>query len=176
MAQKIAMSVEAVVRRIHIVRGHKVMLDSDLAELYGVPTKRLNEQVRRNAARFPADFMFALDGSEDSALRSQNATSNIGRGGRRYRAHAFTEHGAIMAATVLNSPRAVQTSIYVVRAFVQLRELLTANKVLAAKLAELERKLTGHDKTIAEIILTIRKLMTPAEPKRRGIGFTADIQ
>lgn len=176
MVKEPAVSVESVVGRIRLVRGHKVMLDSDLAALYGVKTRALNQAVKRNRERFPADFMFQITGAETAALRSQSVTSNAGRGGRRYPAHVFTEHGAIMAATVLNSPRAIQTSLYVVRAFVQLRELLTANKALAAKLAELERRLTGHDKAIAEVILAIRKLMTPPVPKRRGIGFTADIR
>lgn len=171
-----AVSVAALAQRIHLVRGHRVMLDADLATLYGVTTKRLNEQIKRNRDRFPADFMFQLTASEETALRSQIATSNASRGGRRYSPYAFTEHGAIMAATVLNSPSAVQMSIFVVRAFVQLRDLLSANKALATKLSELERKLSGHDNAIAEIIEAIRKLMTQPVPQKRGIGFTADIK
>src|ERR1700736_328073 len=116
--------VRPVESRILILRGHKVILDSDLAELYGVPVKRLNEQVKRNVERFPADFMFQLSAREHDHLRSQFATSKQARGGRRYPPYAFTEHGAIMAATVLNSKRAVEMSVFVVRAFVRLRELL----------------------------------------------------
>src|SRR3979411_3413218 len=133
--------VRPVESRILILRGHKVILDSDLAELYGVPAKRLNEQVKRNAERFPADFMFQLSAREHGFLRSQIATSKKGRGGRRYPPYAFTEHGAIMAATVLNSSRAVQMSVFVVRAFVRLREMLAANKSLAAKIDELENQI-----------------------------------
>ena len=120
--------VERIESRILLIRGHKMMLDSDLAELYRVSTKRLNEQVKRNKGRFPADFMFQLTVDETRALRSQFATSNRGRGGRRYRPFAFTEHGAVMLASVLNSPVAVQASIQVVREFVKLREMLGTHK------------------------------------------------
>ncbi len=150
------------------------MLDSDLAELYEVPTKRFNEQVKRNTERFPADFMFQLAEEEFTGLRSQTATSSVRHGGRRYLPYAFTEHGAIMAATVLNSPRAVEMSVFVVRAFVQLRELLSTHKELAAKLEALERKVGSHDQAIAGLIDAIRQLMTPPETKKRGIGFLAD--
>ena len=125
---------------IRVVRGHKVVLDADLAALYGVETRRLNEQVRRNLERFPGDFMFQLSAEEMSALMSQLATSNAGRGGRRKRPLVFTEHGALMAATVLSSPRAVEVGLYVVRAFVRLRETVSQHKDLAVKLAELEKK------------------------------------
>lgn len=166
---------ESVVSRIFLVRGQKVMLDADLAELYGVPTRRLNEQVRRNADRFPEDFAFQMTNQELAILMSQNATSSRdtrGHGGRRKRPLVFTEHGAIMAASVLNSPRAVQISVFVVRAFVQLREMLSSNKELARKLNELERRLTTHDRAITELIEAIRQLMTPPEPKKkRPIGF-----
>jgi len=164
---------EHVVSHIFLVRGQKVMLDTDLAELYGVTTKRLNEQVRRNGDRFPSDFMFQLNAKEYSSLRSQFATLKLGRGQhRKYLPYVFTEHGAIMAAAVLDSERAVQVSIYVVRAFVQLRETLSSNKKLAHKLNELERKLTTHDHAITELIEAIRQLMTPPEPKKkRPIGF-----
>jgi len=153
------------------------MLDADLAALYGVETRRLNEQVRRNTERFPEDFMFALSQEEWNALRSQIATLKTGRGQhRKYLPYAFTEHGAIMAATVLNSPRAIEVSVYVVRAFVQLRELLTGHKELAKRLDELEsrmqRKLSSHDQAIAGILDAIRQLMAPPEPrKKRPIGF-----
>ena len=164
---------EGVVSRIFLVRGQKVMLDADLAELYGVTTKRLNEQVKRNIDRFPLDFMFLLTKQEAESLRSQIATLKRGRGQhRKYMPYVFTEHGAIMAASVLDSERAVQVSIYVVRAFVQLREMLSSNKALARKLSELERKLTTHDHAITELIEAIRQLMTPPEPKKkRPIGF-----
>jgi hypothetical protein len=175
-------AVEPIARAILVLRGHRVILDADLAGLYGVTTKRLNEQVKRNAGRFPEDFMFQLTGLEDTALRSEFATSKTtpsGRGGRRYLPYAFTEHGAIMAATILNSPRAVEMSIYVVRAFVQLRELLSSNKELAKRLdqleARIEKKLATHDEAIAAMLSAIRELMNPPAQRRRPIGFTADI-
>ncbi len=172
--KKAIVPLERVVSRIFLIRGQKVMLDADLAELYGVTTKRLNEQVKRNIDRFPGDFMFQLATREHDSLRSQFATSKErpGRGGRRYLPYAFTEHGAIMAASVLDSKRAVQVSIYVVRAFIQLREMLASNKQLALRLNELERKLTTHDRAITELIEAIRQLMTRPEPKKkRPIGF-----
>lgn len=169
---------EIIGERIFIVRGHKVILDSDLAALYEVPTKRFNEAVKRNLAKFPADFMFALTTAEWAALRSQIATLKPGRGQhRKYPPYVFTEHGAIMAATLLNSPRAVEVSVYVVRAFVQLREFLASNKDLARQLKALEqrieKKLGSHDQAIADIIDTLRKLTSPATAKRR-IGFVID--
>ena len=167
--------VEAIAARIVLVRGQKVLLDADLAALYGVETRRLNEQVRRNVDRFPADFMFSLTTTEFSALMSQIATSNGGRGGRRKLPMAFTEHGALMAATVLNSPRARDVAIYVVRAFVQLRDMLASNEELARQLKELERRLEGklqhQDQTIVRILDAIHRLMNPTGPKKRQIGF-----
>ena len=157
--------------RIFALRGHKVILDSDLAELYGVPVKRLNEQVKRNRERFPADFMFQVDARELESLRSQNATSKAGRGGRRYAPYAFTEHGAIMAATVLNSERAVEMSVFVVRAFVRLREMLATNEKLAAKIDELEQRLDIHDESIQDLLEAIRQLMLPEPGTDRKIGF-----
>lgn len=131
-----------------------------------------HEQVRRNTERFPEDFMFQLDKQEFAALMSQTAISNPGRGGRRKLPYAFTEHGAIMAASVLNSPRAVEVSVQVVRAFVRLRELLASNKELAKKLDALELKLSSHDKTIVQIVNAIRDLISPSEPKEKHpIGF-----
>ena len=165
-------AVESVAQRILLIRGQKVMLD---AELYGVPTKRFNEQVKRNLDRFPTDFMFQLTEDEGESLRSQIATSNAGRGGRRYAPYAFTEHGAIMAATILNSPKAVEMSVFIVRAFVQLREMLSTNKEVAAKLLELERKVSSHDQAIAGLIDAIRQLVMHPSEKSRPIGFTADI-
>jgi hypothetical protein len=162
---------EHVVSRIFLVRGQKVMLDADLADLYGVSTKRLNEQVKRNRHRFPEDFVFQLTAKE----RAEVVAKCDHLAGLKFSPsspYAFTEHGAIMAATVLNSPRAAQVSVFVVRAFVQLREMLSSNKALARKLNELERKLTTHDHAITELIEAIRQLMTPPEPKKkRPIGF-----
>ena len=169
----VAVPIERIENRILLVRGHKVLLDTDLAMLYGVPTKRFNEQVRRNAERFPRDFMFQLSPEEWDSLRSQFATLKTGRGQhRKYLPHAFTEHGAIMAATVLNSPRATEVSVYVVRAFVRLRELLASNKDLARRLDQLEKKLATHDQAIAGLMNAIREMMSPPEPaKKRRIGF-----
>lgn len=146
-----------------------MLLDSDLAALYGVSTKRLNEQVRRNRERFPEDFMFPLTEEEYVRLRSHFATSNTAQGGRRYLPSVFTGHGAIMAASVLNTPLAVEMSIYVVRAFVRLRELLTSNE-------ELARRLGAHDQGIASILSAIRELMspTPPDPTKRRMGFVTD--
>jgi cell division septum initiation protein DivIVA len=155
--------------KILVLRKQKIILDSALAQLYEVPVKRLNEQVKRNRERFPADFMFQLTQDEADSLRSQNATSK--RGGRRYLPYAFTEHGAIMAATVLNSERAVEMSVFVVRAFVRLREMLATNQQLAGKIDELERRLDTHDASIQELIEAIRELMEPAAPSGRTIGF-----
>jgi len=165
--------VKPVESKILILRGHKIILDSDLAELYGVPVKRLNEQVKRNTERFPADFMFQLSAKEHDFLRSQIATSNSKKahGGRRYPPYAFSEHGAIMAATVLNSERAVEMSVFVVRAFVRLRETLSRNRQVAVKLSELERKLKGHDTVIEDLIEAIQEMMSPEPVKQRPIGF-----
>ncbi len=161
----------AVESRILFLRHRRVILDADIAELYGVPVKRLNEQVKRNQERFPSDFMFQLTGKEHDALRSQIATSKKSRGGRRYTPYAFTEHGAIMAATVLNSERAVEMSVFVVRAFVRLREMLATNRRLAGKIDELENRLDTHDSTIQDLIEVIKELMTSEDPPRKRIGF-----
>ena len=159
-------------RAIYLIRGQRVMLDSDLAAIYGTSTMRLNEQFRRNRKRFPDDFAFVLTREEFARLISQIAISKKGRGGRRKLPIAFTEHGAIMLASVLNSDVAVQTSVRVVRAFVRLREMVSANAQLAAKLAELERRLDSHDETIVDLFATLRRLLEPAEPTtRREIGF-----
>jgi phage regulator Rha-like protein len=173
-----SLEMEPVESLIHLIRGQRIILDADLARVYGVPTKRLNEVVKRTLERFPSDFAFLLKPQEVASLRSQIATSK-GRGGRRYIPRAFTEFGAIMAANVLNSPRAVQMSVFVVRAFVKMREALSQNRHLAEKLAELERRLTGrldvHEQAIVHILDEIKKLMEPLppppEPKRREIGF-----
>jgi len=164
-----------------LLRGQRVIVDKELAALYGVTTKRLNEQVKRNPGRFPGDLMFQLGPEDASALRSQIATSKIpsGRGGRRNLPYVFTEHGAIQAANVLNSGRAAEMSVYVVRAFVQLRQVLASSEDLARRLVELEAKiekeLVTHDQAIAAMLTTIRELMRPGPPARRSIGFTADM-
>jgi ATP-dependent Clp protease ATP-binding subunit ClpA len=173
-------STQDITRAILVLRGHRVLLDTELAALYGVATKRFNEQVRRNRKRFPPDFMFQLTAEEISSLRSQIAALKLGRGQhRKYLPYVFTEHGAIMAATILNSSRAVEMSVYVVRAFVQLREMLTSNKELARRFAQLEtrleKKLLAHDEAIAAILSAIRELMHPPVSKRRPIGFTANL-
>lgn len=166
--------------QIVVVRGMRVLLDTDLATLYGVATKRFNEQVRRNRTRFPPDFMFQLTAAESESLRSQNATLKARRGQhRKYLPYAFSEHGAIMAATILNTSRAVEMSVYVVRAFITLRAVLASNKDLARKLAEIERSLLTLDaetqRQFKEVYAAIRALTSPAPRKRRSIGFTADI-
>jgi ORF6N domain-containing protein len=161
----------AVESRILLLRHQRVILDVDIAELYGVPVKRLNEQVKRNHERFPSDFMFQLTSKEHGALRSQIATSKKGRGGRRYTPFAFTEHGAIMAATVLNSERAVQMSVFVVRAFVRLRELLATNRRLAGKIDELENRLDTTDSVIVDLITAIKRMTTPKKAAGIRIGF-----
>ena len=177
---KASVPVETVTRAILVLRGHRVLLDAELAALYGVPTKALNQAVKRNAGRFPEDFRFRLTRAEVEALnRSQIVTGSQKHRDPRFPPSAFTEHGAIMAATILNSPRAVEMSIYVVRAFVQLRELLASNQELAKRLdqleARIEKKLATHDDAIAAMLSAIRELMHPSRAKRRGIGFTADI-
>jgi len=151
------------------------MLDQDLAELYGVETKRLLEQVRRNKARFPADFMFRLDPDEVETLRSQNATSNTTRGGRRYSPYAFTEQGVAMLSSVLRSPRAIAANIEIMRAFVALRHLTDDQAALGRKLDELERRFDGrlaeHDEQLAQVFAALRQLLEPPPLKKRPIGF-----
>ena len=171
MPKRPALLAVPVESRILILRRQRVILDSDLAELYGVPVGRLNEQVKRNQQRFPSDFMFQLNSKEDQILRSQIATSSQKHGGRRYPPYAFTEHGAIMAATVLNSKQAIEMSVFVVRAFVRMRELLAKNRQLAAKINELDRRLETHDSAIQDLIEAIKELMVPEESPRRKIGF-----
>ena len=163
---------ERVERTILVLRGHRVILDSDLAALYGVPVKRLNEQVKRNADRFPPDFAFVLTKEEGAVLRSQIATLKPGRGEhRKYLPTAFTEHGAVMAASVLNSAKAVQMSVEVVRAFVRLRGFLASHRQLAAKLEELEKQIASHDKNIVTLFDAVRSLMATPEKPKRQIGF-----
>ena len=153
---------------ILLVRGEKVILDSDLAALYGVSTSRFNEQVKRNRSRFPADFSFRLTESEWKSLISQFATSKLARGGRRKLPYVFTEHGALMAANVLNSERAVQASVQVVRAFIQLRQMLASSVDFARKLEKLESK---YDRQFKIVFDAIRQLMIPPSAKTKPIGF-----
>jgi phage regulator Rha-like protein len=166
----IKVPIERVESAILLIRGEKVILDSDLATLFGVSTARLNQQVNRNLDRFPGDFMFRLSDGEFRDLILQNATSKKGRGGRRKLPYAFTEHGALMAANVLNSKRAVEASVQVVRAFVKLRQMLATNAELARKLDELEKK---YDRQFTVIFDAIRRLMTPPPGKAEAIGFRA---
>jgi len=151
------------------IRGQKVITDADLARLYEVETKRLNEQVKRNMERFPEDFMFQLSEDEFHVLKSHFATSSWG--GRRSLPYVFTEHGAIMAASVLNSPRAVEMSVYVVRAFVNLRTHILQYKELSQKVSELEAKLGKHDENIVAIVNALKLLMEPPKAKKKEIGF-----
>jgi phage regulator Rha-like protein len=161
---------------IHVIRGHRIIIDEALASLYGVTTKRLNEQVKRNINRFPPDFVFKLTFKEVMHLRSQFATSSV-HGGRRYLVYAFTEHGALMVANVMNSKKAVEMSVMVVRAFVRLRNLLITNKQFALKLEQLERKLLAHDTKFEEVFEAIRELMSPPpERPRKRIGFSKEEQ
>ena len=172
--------IEIIAPVIRTIRGQKVILDSDLARIYGVTTKRLNEQVKRNAKRFPSDFIFQLTADEAENLKSQIATSSS-HGGKRKLPYAFTENGAVMAANVLNSPAAVRMSVFVVRAFVKMRDLLGGTKELAKQLADLEKKLTarldGHEVAIIEVLRRVMDILDPPppppepeQPKRR-IGF-----
>ncbi len=150
---------------IHTIRGERVILDADLAKLYGVETKALNRAIQRNREKFPPDFLFQVTSQEHKSLRCQIGTSNVGRGGRRYLPFAFTEHGAIMAANVLNSPQAVQMGVFVVRAFIKMRSLLTDTRELAKKLSALEKELTSrldsHETAISEFMRRIMFLLDP---------------
>jgi len=162
--------VEMIERKILLIRGQKVMLSMDLAELYGVEHRVLMQAVKRNMSRFPGDFMFQLSVQEFANLKSQIVTSSWG--GIRKAPHAFTEHGALMAASVLNSEKAVETSVFVIRAFVRLREMISTHKALAEKFEELEKRLEGHDASIGEIVRAIQYLMQPDGPlKKNRIGF-----
>jgi ORF6N domain len=182
---------DRIAQSIYLVRAQKVMLDFDLAHLYGVATKVLNQAVKRNRSRFPEDFMFQLTAAEVASLKSQVVTSSqpaVGEGapaanwshfvtssskhrGYAYRPYAFTEQGVAMLSSVLNSPRAVKVNIAIMRAFVKLRETLESNRELARQFGELERRVGKHDEEIAAIIDAIRQLMVPPEPPRRQIGF-----
>ncbi len=166
------MPIESVEKIIYIIRGQKVMLDKDLANLYGIETKLFNKAVKRNNDRFPPDFMFQLTKDEVEPLRFQIGTSKkSGRGGRRYLPYAFTEQGVAMLSGVLNSNRAVKVNIEIMRAFVKLREVLSTHKELAHKFKELESKIEKHDKEIYTIFDAIQQLMAPPEKKKQKIGF-----
>ncbi len=170
--EKSIIPIEVVSQKIFFIRGQKVMLDVDLAELYGVSVIRLNEQVKRNRSRFPEDFMFQINKNELESLRSQFAISKIeGRGGRRYLPYAFTEHGVAMLSSVLRSPRAVQMNILIVRAFIKIREILASNKDLAQKIEELQREQKAQNRHINSIYSILEKLINePVKPTKR-IGF-----
>ncbi|MCG3111249.1 MAG: ORF6N domain-containing protein [Candidatus Manganitrophus sp. SB1] len=166
---KTTIPTEVIEQKIYFIRGHKVMLDGDLAKLYGVPTKRLNEQVRRNIKRFPPDFMFQLTADEAKFLRSQNATLKTGRGQHlKYLPYAFTEQGVAMLSSALNSERAIEVNILIMRTFVKLREMIASHKDLVKKLDELEKK---YDEQFQVVFEAIRQLMAPPENTNRKIGF-----
>lgn len=182
MSDEVPSQVDQIGSMIRTIRGQKVILDTDLARIFGVPTFRFNEAIKRNRERFPGDFMFRLTREELEALTSQIAMSKPGRGGRRTLPYAFSENGAIMAANVLNSPEAVRMSVFVVRVFVKMRELLGGTKELARQLAELERKLTArldvHESAIVDVLRRVMEILDPPppppEPPRRRIGFHVD--
>lgn len=167
---KSIVTAEAIENKIYLVRGQKVMLDSDLAELYEVPTKVLVQAVKRNIKRFPRDFMFQITNQDVVGLRSQIVTSRLEHGGRRYTPYAFTEHGIAMLSSVLNSDRAIEVNIQIIRAFVKLREMISSNKELAKRLDELEMK---YDSQFRAVFDAIRELMIPTEEDKRKIGFLA---
>jgi hypothetical protein len=168
---------ELIEQRIFLIRGHKVMVDSDLASLYEVATGALNRAVKRNIDRFPEDFCFQLTEEELEALRFQFGISNKGRGGRRYLPYVFTEQGVAMLASVLNSPRAVQVSIGIVRVFVRLRAILSTHAELGRRLDELEQKLEQHDSELHYVFDAIRELMAPEPvPPKRRIGLNASAE
>jgi len=168
VAQRGLIPVERITQSILMLRGHKVMLDADLAVLYGVPTTALVQAVKRNADRFPPDFMFQLTLGETARLRSQTVTPKSGRGGRRTPPYAFTEQGVAMLSSVLRSPRAIQVNVEIMRAFVRLRQMLESHAELAQKLSALEKKYDARFKIVFD---AIRELMTPAPSSRRRIGF-----
>jgi ORF6N domain len=173
MAETAVVVARKVDSKIFVLRGQRVILDTDLAELYGVQVRHLNQQAKRNAKRFPPAFRFQLSAREMEILKSQNVISSEGHGGARYRPYAFTEHGAIMAATVLSSERAIEMSVFVVLAFVRMRRAIVGNRHILTKLAELEHRLESHDADIQDLMNAIRELMSPEEPNRRRIGFEA---
>jgi len=162
---------ELVLNKIYMIRGQKVMLDNDLANLYDIETKRLKEAVRRNIVRFPEDFMFELTSAEFESLRSQIATSKIGRGGTRYLPMAFTEQGVAMLSSILNSETAIRVNIQIIRIFTRMREMIMTHKDILLQLEKIEKKMTGHDGDIALIFQYLKQLLNPPQPTRRKIGF-----
>ena len=164
---------DEITRRIVVVRGRRVMLDADLAELYEVETRVLVQAVKRNIERFPSDFMFQLTHDEFGILRSQFVMSSYW-GGRRHPPYAFTEHGVAMLSSVLRSSRAVEANIAIMRAFVRLRQAIVGHGELAGKLAELERRVGVHDRSLRTLFAALRGLMTPAAPEKRRVGFRTD--
>lgn len=171
MTKKIAIPDEVVISKIYLIRNHKVMLDIDLAELYQVETGRLNEQVKRNADRFPEDFMFQLTNEEWESLRSQFAISKKGRGGRRYAPFAFSEHGVLMLSSVLNSERAIQVNIQIMRIYSKLKGMIMDHKDILLKLEKLEGKVSKHDENFKVVFDYLRELLNPKTEPLRKIGF-----
>ncbi len=169
MSKSLAIPDEAVISKIYLIRNHKVMLDIDLAELYQVETKRLNEQVKRNADRFPDDFMFQLTGEEWGNLKSQFATSSWG--GRRKLPYAFTEHGVLMLSSVLNSERAIQVNIQIMRIYTKFKSMLIDHKEILLKLEKLERKVSKHDENFKVVFTYLKELLNPKSEPMRKIGF-----
>jgi len=166
---------EVVLSKIYMIGNQKVMLDSDLAELYGVETKRLNEQVRRNPDRFPEDFMFHLTQEESEFLRSQFATSKIKRGGRTYLPHAFTEHGVLMLSSVLNSKQAIQVNIHIMRVYTRIRELFLSDKDVVIRIEQVERQMTKQDQKIELLFTYLDKFIDQTEKPREKIGFKVKV-
>lgn len=169
MSKDALIPLERIEHAIYLIRGQKIMLDRDLAALYGVPTKVLKQAVNRNLKRFPDDFMFVLDNEEFTNWRSQFVTSNSDRMGLRYAPMAFTEQGVAMLSGILNSDRAIEVNIAIIRTFVKLRRMLEAHETLARKLAEIEKKYDDQFRVVFEVL---NELMTPPEPKRKQIGFS----
>jgi len=173
-SEKSIIPIGKIEQRILLIRGEKVIIDADLAEFYGVPTRRLNEQIKRNKERFPEDFMFQLSADEKSEVVAKCDHLEKLKFSKAL-PYAFTEHGAIMAASILNSPQAAEVSIYIVRAFVKLRQVISEHKELTRKISQIERHLSGHDEQINAIIKTIKQLIQPAPvPKKRRIGFDTE--
>jgi len=171
LTTRLAVSIQFIERRIYLIRGHKVMIDEDLAELYEVATKRLNEQVRRNQKRFPSDFMFQLTKKEAEILRSQFATSRSAHGGRRSLPYVFTEHGVAMLSSVLNSERAIEVNITIMRAFIKLRQMMESNEELNRKFIAVIKKLSTHDQYFKIVFDELKKLGAVPTSTHKEIGF-----
>src|SRR5665213_3220309 len=174
VVRRTPVAVEVIQRRIYLVRGQKLMTDADLGKLYQVETKFLNRAVQRNVGRLPEDFMFRLTAEEAESLRCQIGTSKAGRGGRRNLPFVFTEHGVVMLSSVLKSERAVQMNILVVRAFVNLREMLASHKDLAHKMIGLERQQRSQGQQLSAVYTMVRRLMEPPRKRKRTIGFRVE--